>query len=89
MSIESIKNDTNVFPVDDSTLKTQTTKQYQPGEQQAVKYSDTLSISEEVRNINPIMANINSDVYNKPEVLREVALKLMQELYTEDSGTKV
>ncbi len=89
MSIEPIKIETNIKPIDDTSAKLQTTKANQPAETQAVKPTDTLSISEDVKNISPIMANINSDVYNKPEVLREVAMKLMQELYSEDSGTKV
>ena len=88
MSIESVKIDSNVKPVDEVSTK-HTTKINQPPETQTVKPADTLSLSEEVKNISPIMANINSDIYNKPEVLREVAMKLMQELYSEDSGTKV
>ncbi|OGU38534.1 MAG: hypothetical protein A2X61_08070 [Ignavibacteria bacterium GWB2_35_12] len=89
MSIESVKIDSNVKPIDDTSTKLQTAKAGQQAETQPVKPTDTLSISEEVKNISPIMANINSDVYNKPEVLRDVALKLMQELYQEDTGTRV
>ena len=89
MSIEPVKIESNVKPVNDTNTKLQTSKAAQTADTQAVKPTDTLSISEEVKNISPIMANINSDVYNKPEVLREVAMKLMQELYSEDSGTKV
>jgi len=89
MSIESVKIESNVKPVDDTSAKLQTTRANQSAEIQAVKPTDTLSLSEEAKNISPIMANINSDVYNKPEVLREVALKLMQELNAEGTGTKV
>jgi len=89
MSIESVKIESNVKPVDDTNAKLQTTRANQSAETQAVKPTDTLSLSEEAKNISPIMANINSDVYSKPEVLREVAMKLMQELYTEDSGTRI
>ena len=89
MSIETIKIDSNIKPIDETSAKLQSTRTGQTAESQPVKPTDTLSLSEEVKNISPIMANINSDVYNKPEVLREVAMKLMQELYTEDTGTKV
>ncbi|TAL68358.1 MAG: hypothetical protein EPN82_11060 [Bacteroidetes bacterium] len=89
MSIESVKNEPNVLPVDANVERQQTSKTNQTVEASNVKSTDTLSLSEEAKNISPIMANINSDVYNKPEVLREVAMKLMQELYSEDNGTKV
>jgi hypothetical protein len=81
MSIESVNNERQVYPVDD---KTKINKQNQPAGQEAVKPAqpaDMLSISDEVKNISHITANINADVYGKPEVLRDVALKLMQELY--------
>lgn len=89
MSIESVKNEPNVQNVDVLGTKLQATRINQGAETQTVKPADTLSLSEDLKNISPIMANINSDVYSKPEVLREVAMKLMQDLYTEDSGTKV
>lgn len=89
MSIESVKNEANVLTVDAAPERQQPAKTSQTVEANNVKTTDTLSLSEEAKNISPIMANINSDVYNKPDVLREVAMKLMQELYSEDIGTKV
>ncbi|MBI5325010.1 MAG: hypothetical protein HZB41_07045 [Ignavibacteriae bacterium] len=89
MSIEPVKIESNVNPVDSNTERQQAARASQSAENNAVKPADSLSLSEEVKNISPIMANINSDVYNKPEILREVAMKLMQELYSEDKGTTV
>ena len=81
MSIEPVNNERQVFQVDDNAKSAKQNQLAGEGTVKATQPADKLSISDEVKNINHITANINADVYNKPEVLRDVALKLMKELY--------
>lgn len=47
---------------------------------QTARKSDRLELSDEAKNLHPIEARIESGYYDKPEVLRAIALKLSLEL---------
>jgi len=49
-------------------------------EQQPPKRTDSLELSQESRTLDPIEAKIASGYYDKPEVMRQIALKLSLQL---------
>ncbi|MGA2297292.1 MAG: hypothetical protein ABSG15_07085 [FCB group bacterium] len=78
MTIEPVHGNGQMY---DAHSKIQKAKPDQAAVQTTVnKQGDTLTLSAEAKNLQPVVANLQSGFYNKPDVIKNVANKISQEL---------
>jgi hypothetical protein len=78
MTIEPVNNNGQLY---DSHSKIQKPQPDQViAQTKTNKQGDKLTLSEEAKNLQPVVANLHSGYYNKPDVIRNVSRKISQAL---------
>ena len=88
MNINSVNRDLNLY----NSTSTQVDKKSQAQDSSSNKSTvgrraDTLELSPEASSYNPIKSRINSGYYDKPEIVRELALRLSRN-FPPENGNK-
>lgn len=85
MNINGLKNNTGVYKSQDLKQKdAQKIAQEEDLQRSAQKQSDKLEISTQARILKPILQRVEEGYYDKPEVIRQVARKINEEISSED-----
>ncbi len=84
MTIDNIKS-SGLYKASESSIKSKYKDSDKSRETEASSLSreDSLVLSSEAKKLSPIKAKIESGFYNQPDVLREVAQKLVKEFNLE------
>lgn len=85
MNINGLKNNAGVYKSQDLKQKdAQKIAQEEDLQRSAKKQSDKLEISTQARILKPILQRVEEGYYDKPEVIRQVARKINEEISSED-----
>lgn len=85
MNINGLKNNAGVYKSQDLKQKdAQKIAQEEDLQRSAQKQSDKLEISTQARILKPILQRVEEGYYDKPEVIRQVARKINEEISSED-----
>ncbi len=84
MAINHIKSG-GLYKASETNLKSRykEDEKAKEAESASVSREDSLQLSSEAKKLSPIKAKIESGFYNQPDVLREVAQKLVKEFNLE------
>jgi hypothetical protein len=83
MTVKPVNNAGSVYSAQQNLKKADQKADTQAAEERAAQQGDVLELSSEVKNLKSIQDKITAGVYNNDEVLRQVAINMMQDLASE------
>ena len=85
MNINGLKNNSGVYKSQDlKQMDAQKLSQEEDLQRAAQKQSDKLEISSEARKLQPVLQRVEEGFYDRPEVIRQVARKINEEISSDD-----
>ena len=89
MTIKNINSTDGIYPLKRSEELEKKYAQEKAVEQMQkanIQRADKLELSQEAQKLGPIKEKIDGGFYENPEIVRQTAFKIAQQIYKEDKG---